>query len=147
MRDVELRGRSPVPRVVMAVALLGVLWFVRARITRTPPTAPSPPRLDGAVYLRDVAPAMRTAGCATEACHGGPARPHLAPSLADAADAVREFHDMATAAPTLVATVTGTRHARALTDGRCELAALRAWTLGQTVPRCQSGGPQRRVVR
>lgn len=147
MRDAELRGRSPVPRVVMAVALLAVLWFVRARITRVAPSTPASPHLDGAVYLRDVAPAMRAAGCASADCHGGPAVPHMAPALSDAADAVREFHDMARAAPTLVARVTGRGHAAVLSEGRCELDVLRAWTGGRSVPRCQSGGPQRRVVR
>lgn len=129
----------------MAVALLGGLWFARSRVTQPMAARPRP---DGARYLRDVAPMLRRVGCATTACHGAPgASLHLSPTLTDAADAVREYHAMRDAAPTLYAKVTGDGHRAVLRAGSCEANLLRAWSEGRAAAACQSGGPQVRVVR
>jgi len=86
----EPRRRAPVPTAVVAAVVLGALWVTRERLLRAPR-----PAVDGAAYLRHVAPPLRRAGCATERCHGRVgARLRLAPVLSDAADAVREFHDV-----------------------------------------------------
>lgn len=131
--------------MVMAAALLGALWFVRARLARD---AAEHPRLDGARYLRDIAPMLRRAGCTTVECHGrAGASLHLSPTLSDAADAVREFHAMREAAPRIFERVTGRGHPATLSAGSCEARALKLWSEGRAAPVCQSGGPQVRVVR
>lgn len=129
----------------MAAALLGALWFARSRLAREAAEHPKP---DGARYLRDIAPMLRHAGCASATCHGrAGAALHLAPTLSDAADAVREFHAMRDAAPTLFERVTGHGHPAALAEGSCEARALKLWSEGRAAPACQSGGPQVREVR
>ncbi len=129
----------------MAVSVLAGLWFARTRLARD---AIEHPRPDGARYLRDIAPMLRRVGCAAAECHGRAGSPlYLNPALADAADAVREYHAMRDAAPTLYERVTGHGHRAALREGTCEAEALRRWAEGRPASACQSGGPQRRVVR
>lgn len=120
---------------------LGGLWFARQRVARTRATS-----LDGAAYLRHVAPALRSAGCATVACHGrAGASLHLSPTLADAADAVREFHDVSgrvragdLAGSALWRKATGAEgHPAVLTQWRCETWALKAWIEGRPAWRCR----------
>ena len=135
------RRRSPVPTLLAAVVALGGLWFARQRVARTRATS-----LDGAAYLRHIAPAFRSAGCATAQCHGrAGASLHLAPTLADAADAVREFHDVSArvTAGDLAGSALwrkasgGGGHPVALTQWSCEGSAVRAWIEGRATHGCR----------
>ncbi len=138
MRASEPRRPSPVPRVVAAAAVLAGLWFARSRLVGGGGPARAPSRApDGAAYLRDVGPMLRRAGCATTSCHGGAASPHMAPALSDAADAVREFHDMRARAGVLYERAIGRGHPASLREGSCEAAMLRDWAAGRAVRRCQ----------
>lgn len=137
----EGRRRSPVPTLLAAVVALGGLWFARQRVARTRATS-----LDGAAYLRHIAPAFRSAGCATTQCHGrAGASLRLAPTLADAADAVREFHDVSARvrAGDLAGSALwrkasgGGGHPVALTQWSCEGAAVRAWIEGRATHGCR----------
>lgn len=140
----EGRRRSPVPTVLVALAALGGLWFARQRVARTRAAA-----VDGAAYLRHVAPALRSAGCATPTCHGrADARLRLAPVLGDAADAVREFHDVsarvtagdAAGSPLWRRALGAEGHPPAMAEGRCEARVLRAWIEGRPTTRCPPHG-------
>jgi hypothetical protein len=129
----------------MAVAVLAGLWFARSQLMRAEAPTRSP---DGAAYLREIAPMLRRVGCARNGCHGdGRTALRLSPEVVDAADAVREFHEASALAGVLYARATGEGHRAVLRAGSCEAEALRAWAAGRAPGRCQSGGPQRRVVR
>ncbi len=137
----EGRRRSPVPTVIAAAVALAGLWFARVRL----PQERARRSVDGAAYLRHVAPALRSAGCATAACHGRVGAPlHLAPTLADAAEAVREFHEAQTrVTPGDVATsalwqraMGAEGHRPALAAGSCEAEVLRAWIEGRPTRSC-----------
>ncbi len=128
------------PTVLAAAVALGGLWFARQRVAGGRERS-----LDGAAYLRHVAPALRRAGCAERACHGGAeARLHLAPRLGDAAEAVREFHDLAArardgeGAASLLwrRAVAGEGHPARLDPARCEARVLRAWIEGRATAPC-----------
>lgn len=129
----------------MAVAVLAGLWFARSRLMRVEAPTRSP---DGATYLREIAPMLRRVGCASGGCHTvGRTTLRLSPEIVDAADAVREFHEASAVAGVLYARATGEGHRAVLRVGSCEAEALRAWAAGRAPGRCQSGGPQSRVVR
>lgn len=137
----EGRRRSPIPAVLGALAALGGLWFARVRL----PVERARPSVDGAAYLRHVAPALRSAGCATASCHGRVgATLHLAPALGDAAEAVREFHDVRArvtagdAAGSVMwrRATGGDGHPAALAAGSCEAAVLRSWIEGRPTRGC-----------
>lgn len=137
----EGRRRSPIPAALGALVALGGLWFARVQL----PVERARRSVDGAAYLRHVAPALRSAGCATASCHGRVgATLHLAPTLGDAAEAVREFHDVrARVTPGDAAgsvmwrrATGGDGHPAALAAGSCEAGVLRGWIEGRPTRGC-----------
>ena len=143
---------SPIVPVALAVAALAVLGFGRWWLDR--PSAPAPPpSLDEGSYLTAIAPALRRAGCASPACHGGGAPMHLAPSPTDAAaalaelDAVRPFAgrgDPAQSPLWLRATSPAHAGAGAFASTSCEARALARWVAGAAVRSCPAPLPSPR---
>lgn len=122
----------------VAALVLGGLYVARTRLQRPAPVAVAV-RLDAGECLRVVSPALRHAGCARAECHGAEGTTlRLAPTLARADDAVREYEALRVRAGVLVTRATdGHAGSVALAEGRCELAALRAWVAGRHARGCE----------
>ncbi|MDO9018881.1 MAG: hypothetical protein Q8S73_22290 [Deltaproteobacteria bacterium] len=148
-RDPDPATGSPALPLALAVAVLAVLGFSRWWVTRpAPPEAPVP--LDAGSYVTAIAPALRRAGCATPACHGGAAPMRLDPSPTHAAamlaelDAVRPFAgrgDPSQSPLWLRATSAAHAGAGAFGAASCEARALARWIAGAAVRSCPAPLP------
>jgi hypothetical protein len=129
--------------VAIAMAALLVLGLGRWWVTRAP--APPPRALDAGSYVTVIAPSLRRAGCATPACHGGAASPHIAATPTTARAALAEL-DAVRASVTagepeagpFWSRATSRAHAGAgaLAAEGCDARTLARWLAGAVVRAC-----------
>lgn len=149
------KGRSPMPRVIVAaLALAGLAGLRHWVLSREPsPAPPSDVRIDDGVYVQRVAPMLRRAGCATAACHGsGAGGLSIAPGFTDSAGVVAELTAVRArvrpgdpAASVLWRRAVDAPHTqgRALRPGSCEASMLSRWINGRAVAECPAAGSTR----
>jgi hypothetical protein len=134
--------RSPVPTVLAAFGVLGMLAFARSRLATVPNREPVAPRsLNAVVYIQRVAPVLRAHGCAVAQCHASPNSTfRLTSTLVNAAQVMDEYQQAQTLALRGIFYNRAT-HAHsgstAMVEGSCDGEILRSWSLATAMRSCR----------
>lgn len=149
------RTPNPLPWVVVSVLVLSVLFFVRSRLNtrvtvQREPAARTERMMHHAApslgdYVRYIAPAWRSARCATEDCHGARTSPWVLLPMPEASEVLDEYSRTValSAARDLSSSVLwqrahdGHSGSAALDREGCFSRALEQWINGRGVVACE----------